>query len=325
VIQIFFRTTIVLALAGLVLIPVTAVSDDEEAPPEPAAVSSPSAEAYVGDETCTTCHENAHPNFDKTVHSRVLGPSGTRGGEWAQTCESCHGPGAAHVEAGGGEAGNLVTFQAESHDAIERGNAVCLGCHRMGEQLYWDGSTHEGRGLACTSCHNPVDKLSQRAQLNHANGVQVCTSCHLEQKSKIYRNNHMPLRPTGTPMDGDRGPWMDCSSCHNPHGSPTEHMLVRNSTPETCYTCHADKRGPFLWEHAPVNEDCGNCHDPHGSTRQAMLKLSLPRLCQTCHLSSLHPGEARQPGNKFVIGGSCTNCHSKIHGSNHPSGFVFTR
>lgn len=320
-IHILLRASIVLLLTGLVLVPVTAVSDDdsEGTRDEPAVAAE--APGYVGDDTCTTCHENAHPGFEETVHARVLGPSGTRGGEWAQTCESCHGAGGAHVEAGGGEAGDLLTFQAASLDAIERENAACLDCHRMGTQLHWDGSPHDSRGLACTSCHNPVEKVSRRAGLKHASGVEVCTSCHVEQKSKVYRNNHMPMRPG---IDGREG-WMDCSSCHNPHGSPTEHMLVRNSTPETCYTCHADKRGPFLWEHAPVNEDCSNCHDPHGSTRQAMLKLSQPRLCQSCHLSSLHPGEARLPGNKFVIGGSCLNCHSKIHGSNHPSGFVFTR
>ncbi len=43
---------------------------------------------------------------------------------------------------------------------------------------------------------------------------------------------------------------------------------------ETCYTCHADKRGPFLWEHQPVNEDCTNCHTPHGSNITPLLKIA---------------------------------------------------
>lgn len=311
--------TLLLLLVAGADAPETERSDREDAE-----TATPGGEAYVGDDACAACHEDPHPGFADTIHARVLGPSGTRGGEWAQTCESCHGPGAAHVAAGGGEAGDLVTFGAGGPREVERANAVCLGCHRMGEQLYWDGSIHDRRGLACTTCHDPVDRISRRAQLSHPSSVETCTTCHLEQKSKIYRNNHMPLRATRTGFD-DRESWMDCASCHNPHGSPTPHMLVRASTTETCYTCHAEKRGPFLWEHAPVNEDCSNCHDPHGSTRQAMLKLSQPRLCQTCHLSSLHPSEARLPGNKFVIGQSCLNCHSKIHGSNHPSGFVFTR
>ena len=318
------RALLGLALASLVLAPVAAGSDDEAPEGGSAASASAGGVGYVGEATCVTCHENVHPNFGETVHARVLGPQGTRPGEWPWTCESCHGPGAEHVAAGGGEAGHLVTFDRGNLEEVDRANAVCLGCHRMGKQLHWEGSKHDSRGLACTTCHNPVDKISRRGQLAHESSVETCTTCHLEQKSKIYRNNHMPLRPTRSAF-GDQESWMDCSSCHNPHGSPSPHMLVRASTPETCYTCHAEKRGPFLWEHAPVNEDCSNCHDPHGSAREAMLKLSQPRLCQTCHLATLHPGEARRPGNRFVLGQSCLNCHSQIHGSNHPSGFVFTR
>lgn len=313
----FLRALIVLALTAFILLPITAVSDESS---EQAATETGSYEdlagGYAGDEACLTCHEGAHPGFDQTVHSRVMGEGGTRSEEWPRTCETCHGPGAAHVAAGGGQGvGDLLDFQASSPEAIERENATCLGCHRMGQQLHWEGSSHDTRDLACTTCHNPVEKVSSRALLAHENPVETCASCHLKQRAQTFRNQHMPLR------EG----WMSCTSCHNPHGSPTEHMLVRSSTTETCYTCHADKRGPFLWEHAPVNEDCGNCHDPHGTPRQAMLKISQPRLCQTCHLATLHPGEARLPGNKFVIGSSCLNCHTQIHGSNHPSGFALTR
>jgi len=60
-------------------------------------------------------------------------------------------------------------------------------------------------------------------------------------------------------------------------------------------------------------------------TREAMLKLSKPRLCQQCHIPNRHPTEARLPQNRFVISSSCVQCHSNIHGSNHPSGFAFTR
>jgi hypothetical protein len=56
-----------------------------------------------------------------------------------------------------------------------------------------------------------------------------------------------------------------------------------------------------------------------------MLKLSLPRLCQQCHVETRHPTEARLPTNKLVISRACAQCHANIHGSNHPSGFAFTR
>ena len=104
-------------------------------------------------------------------------------------------------------------------------------------------------------------------------------------------------------------------------------MLVRNTTNETCYECHQDKRGPHLWEHAPVVEDCSLCHLPHGSVNQALLVKRPPLLCQACHSQAGHPSvphtTAGLPsGNPsaMLLNGSCLNCHSQVHGSNHPSG-----
>jgi predicted CXXCH cytochrome family protein len=40
---------------------------------------------------------------------------------------------------------------------------------------------------------------------------------------------------------------MECTSCHNPHGSTNVKMLkVGNFVNETCVSCHTEKRGPFL-------------------------------------------------------------------------------
>jgi DmsE family decaheme c-type cytochrome len=105
-------------------------------------------------------------------------------------------------------------------------------------------------------------------------------------------------------------------------------MLVASSANETCYSCHAEKRGPFLWEHMPVTENCSNCHDPHGSNKEKMLKVARPRLCQQCHPTA-HGGTTARPSDlatsRFVYNRSCQNCHFNIHGSNHPAGAFFTR
>jgi DmsE family decaheme c-type cytochrome len=72
-----------------------------------------------------------------------------------------------------------------------------------------------------------------------------------------------------------------CSNCHNPHGSATEALLREYSINDNCYKCHAEKRGPFLFEHAPVRENCLSY--PHGTTNEYLLKVSRPRLCAECH------------------------------------------
>ena len=111
-------------------------------------------------------------------------------------------------------------------------------------------------------------------------------------------------------------------------------MLVKPTVNQTCFTCHAEKRGPFLWEHAPAAEDCTLCHTPHGSVYGTLLKRNPPLLCQQCHTVSGHPAVARTgaalPGGSagasgFLLAGSCTNCHSQVHGSNHPSGVKLMR
>ena len=67
---------------------------------------------------------------------------------------------------------------------------------------------------------------------------------------------------------------LGCSDCHEPHGTTAEKQLVRATINETCYECHAEKRGPMLWEHEPVAENCDDCHSRvHGSNHPAGAKL----------------------------------------------------
>ena len=102
-----------------------------------------------------------------------------------------------------------------------------------------------------------------------------------------------PRRPGAGHADvappGPRG-LMDCASCHNPHDGSTPKMIKADWVNELCLQCHTEKRGPFLWEHAPVRENCLNCHNPHGSNHDKLLVAKQPYLCQRCHLNTRHPG-----------------------------------
>src|SRR5580698_3192018 len=75
--------------------------------PKAEAVPAPKVEtpsAYVGSETCGTCHEDIAKAFAKTPHHLVDGKDKKRGWD-GQACESCHGPGAKH--AGSGDAADI--------------------------------------------------------------------------------------------------------------------------------------------------------------------------------------------------------------------------
>ena len=75
----------------------------------------------------------------------------------------------------------------------------------------------------------------------------------------------------GMPLEGTCEGQMACSDCHNTHGSIGPALMKRDTVTETCYTCHAEKRGPFVHQHQPVTDNCANCHNPHDSTIPASL------------------------------------------------------
>ena len=305
-----------------------------------------------GDAKCTRCH-------DAGDEAPVLAIGQTRHGVKADgrtpTCTSCHGESERHANKpsdakerpkpdilfkGGGK--------AEAHVA----NGSCLSCHDNGARTLWQGSRHHNEGVACTNCHQvhvPQDRV-----LAKASQPEVCFACHKTERAQTMRISHPPVQAGK----------VSCSDCHQPHGTSGSKLLQKASVNETCWTCHAEKRGPFLWEHPSASDDCMNCHTPHGSTNPPLLRARAPWLCQECHGDGApHPGNvysaASLPGGRVAnvnnTGGtsgnnqlgavnpitgarvtqnappaqmafrSCTNCHSQIHGSNHPAGNRFLR
>jgi len=279
-------------------------------------------EGYAGSETCMDCHEEHYQTYMKNYHAVKRDPRtpGARRG-----CESCHGPGAVHVDEGG--EGGILSLSATAPTAVETKNAVCLECHEKGTVSLWHGSTHENRAVSCSDCHSIHDR--HRKSLAKSTQTEVCTQCHRRIESESLRQSHHPIR------EGK----IKCSDCHNSHGTIADKLVDAQHINLKCFECHAEKRGPFLWEHPPVVEDCLSCHTPHGSFRSTLLNAKMPYLCQRCHANSVHsginelqarsPGEAGQPVyralNNRAFYRACLNCHTAIHGSNHPSGKSLVR
>ncbi len=285
---------------------------------------------YAGSEACVACHKESYDQFKQTRMGKIFLTS-PRNSLEAAGCETCHGPGRAHVESGG-DVNSIIILGKKSSSPSETQNSRCLQCHEKGMRLFWRGSPHESRGLTCTTCHQVMhghtesvrfqEPLGENRSFVKSTRAEVCFQCHQMRRAQLQRSSHMPFR------EGK----VTCTSCHNPHGSPNPKQLIEATVNENCYKCHAERRGPFLWEHPPVMENCLNCHEAHGSSKPQLLKVRAPRLCQQCHdVSDGSPGHtgaafsAVGKGSHFAFNRSCTNCHSQVHGSNHPSGVRFHR
>jgi DmsE family decaheme c-type cytochrome len=262
---------------------------------------------------CAACHEDVVKGFAKSSHGRYFAAEKDYQGS---SCTSCHRDAKEHAESGGDK--KPLSLR---RGAAPEANASCLACHGgHKKQALWDGSAHQLAGLQCASCHDVhamhVGTPEQAKTLPGATATtKKCLECHGALRGALHQRSSHPMR------DGQ----MECSSCHNPHGTAGEKLIEQGSVNELCYSCHQNMRGPFLWEHSPVREDCLTCHRPHGSNYPQMLQARVTQLCQSCHQQGRHQTVAGYPAAIWQGNKACLNCHQNIHGSNHPSGPLFQR
>jgi DmsE family decaheme c-type cytochrome len=301
-----------------------ALTGAASAAPQSAQPQGASEKTYAGESTCAVCHLVQAEAFHKTPHGQAWRP-GSPAAE--QACESCHGPGQAHID-GGGDVTKIRGFR--SGTSAQDIDQTCLTCHEKATIEEYPSSKHARQNVSCATCHSVHSYKSAAAQLKTVTDSETCYGCHKSERAKTLRSSHHPIR------EGKIG----CSSCHNPHDGSRPYQIRAESINELCYTCHTEKRGPFLWEHAAVREDCSNCHDPHGSNHERLLVARQPFLCQRCHYSghgitadnwnTLQGVQVAPPGSTATISvrnieDGCKDCHWSIHGSNSPSGARFNR
>jgi len=302
---------------------------------------------YVGEERCRACHKAELTEFHKTGHARVSSEvSGQQ-----MNCESCHGAGRAHSdaeEAARGEdaatlAANKLVFAFRG--TARENSARCLTCHTSARgQQDFAHSRHAAADIPCQSCHAThlveagkrsavsapplpqahfyqvprpaAEERWLRESLLKDSQPGVCYPCHAQVRGQFAQAFHHRV-PEGS---------MKCTDCHNAHGTRNQALLVSPGW-ETCTTCHLDKHGPFLFEHAAVRvEGCAICHSPHGAVSRFMLKRRESRfLCLQCHGDPHAAGDqVSVPHSRlgFQTRGDCTRCHVAIHGSNFSRVFL---
>lgn len=278
-----------------------------------------SASAGLPNEMCADCHDEVTEAFETTPHGTYFAHGEEHG------CESCHGNGMAHVESGGDPEQIINPANTDQFSA----QALCLNCHQGHQFDDWAFSAHNSSDVSCSDCHTIHGSFEQSVKKP---SPQLCYDCHSDIRAKTFMPSHHPIREGG----------IGCEDCHGVHGG-SGRLTLNSSSRELCLGCHAEKEGPFMYEHAPVNEDCNLCHTPHGSVADNLLTVQEPTLCLNCHPMHFHAGveasDGEWPAVNADLGRSgtshpdswkegmltkCTQCHSEVHGSDLPSQAIST-
>ncbi|MBI2944343.1 MAG: cytochrome c3 family protein [Candidatus Wallbacteria bacterium] len=260
---------------------------------------------YAGDAACLDCHgekghDQPHSLYGLIKNAKSVEPD-RRG------CEGCHGPGSEHVA----NFGPIVNPAKRDHLAVSR---LCLSCHedqRLVRRMEWHITGHQEAFVSCTTCHS-VHKPKANPSLRDEPD-RLCLKCHQDQWAKFQLRSRHPLKREGSDaLSSQREGKVRCIDCHQPYSTRNGADLTRRGGKELCTKCHAETRGPFLFEHDSVSGDlthqCTTCHAPHGSPNRDLLIVQGRGLCLRCHTDRV----SHRPGP------SCYNaqCHRDLHGSN---------
>lgn len=303
----------------LLLLGPSTLSVAQETPPQtptpPPAAEAPAAEAPAAEEpaavpSCGDCHDQAK-RFLTNPHARG---EITNGVVSNGACETCHGDGTEHIEAGGDKTKISVPRGRTGSDE------TCVLCHDANKGM------HANTGqVNCLTCHSIHSSDPRSPHLVAKPQLALCGSCHTQSAS--MRNKPYAHRL-------DRG-GMTCSSCHDPHGRRAKgeqslaivgHLRSTRAGEAPCLSCHTEKRGPFVFAHGGVEiGECTTCHEAHGSSNPKQLRrATVKQVCMECHspiASSTAAGSlGSQPPSFHNLSlpryQNCTTCHVAVHGSN---------
>jgi len=247
-------------------------------------------------ETCIKCHATKgelNPNV-VDLDSRMIGDLSPQVAELGISCEACHGPGQAHVEANQNPLTRYQAHFAGGDPTIV--NPVKLD-HKLGSSI-------------CGSCHSirlfkDFEKFASWArdgfEFRPGDDLLVSTAEDLVQCSSPILTEKFKKRLTDPDMQLENWFWSDgkvrvsgreftgmitnpcfthgemsCFSCHRMHQDPgdprdakewaTDQLDVDKHTNEACLQCHGDLKDPqVLAAHTrhdvtSAGSDCMNCH-----------------------------------------------------------------
>lgn len=230
-----------------------------EAPKPPAYLATAT---YKTSAKCGMCHKPVSTTWAKTKHAMVAttcnweAPAGkapapeeayrhTTGynaatNTWAEKgvgCESCHGPGSAHMAAT--KETRKTTIIVPTDLTPSQQLSVCGRCHGQ--------YTIDGKRFAANFVPSQDLFANEKFKLD----TELKEGAKFQELNELAQSKHYAKNIT-------------CETCHAPHSDKAAAHQLKQPVNELCLSCHKDKE---MAKHAPdAKEDatCATCHMPNG-------------------------------------------------------------
>ncbi|HWR15674.1 MAG TPA: cytochrome c3 family protein [Terriglobales bacterium] len=266
---------------------------------------------------CVTCHaDKKAADLNGTIH-----PPAVRG------CIKCHDPHSSPNK-----------NQLLKADSGEKGQNLCLDCHKQGENVPSGGSRHAALDMGCSTCHvthkvgekgkqefdfhltksapalcidchDPKDSALQKAHQDQPFGTANCTQCHDPHQSRLPK---LMQAFTHNPFENKM-----CDTCHAP-AKDGKVVLTQPDAKSLCVTCHAEQAEKIekaKVQHPGAQGDCTSCHNAHAGRSPGFIQPNPVSACLTCHdaqAEQMKKKHLHQPA--FEQG--CATCHEPHGGDN---------
>ncbi len=186
------------------------------------------------DPGCLHCHATEVSAAMPEARSRYAGAPFAQGGVG---CNACHGDPTKHLASGGH---GPITNPDKLTPA--RRDSACLQCHLEGDAVVY----RPGRSLATfVAGEDLADSAVYFVKQSSRDGGRRAASQY-----------EALLRSACKAGSGDR---LTCTTCHDPHSSPTEAERVTYFR-QRCLSCHTGTA--MASSHHPEQPDCAACHMP---------------------------------------------------------------
>ena len=300
-----------LAAAALLALPVAAAAAQAPSPPTASTSAAPSAPGFVGSDLCVTCHTPEADRLAKTPHGKSKFATLS-----AHGCETCHGPGSAHVEDPDNPA---LQPRIDEADACASSRRSARSCHAGGTQFFWHGSVHETpRALLPELPQRPRLQVGQRAAQGreHHRGLRLLPQGRargdVEELAPSDPRGQDRLRRLPQPArhpdpQADQGRLGQRAVLHLPHREARPLPLgARAGARELPELPHPARLEP---PEAAEDRRCRTCASSATPTPGTPARST----------TATTPREIRRAASNRLFNRACLDCHAAVHGSNHPS------